>query len=202
MSTYFDTVSMSFTDVGITDEGIDTQDYLEASEGVVKMFELVGTGAFSFVSSDILGNMKKVQAVYDAHPDDCPTLEKLVLFEKDKPLKARSATEALVWLLRGQRFLLVGLQRSFNDPNEELIVSFNKSYDENLKPHHNLLVRSVVPLAMKATPYRKDFYTKLGDPVEKVQEQMKEWLDALESLINRMDRFFESGKLADGFELE
>jgi len=89
--------------------------------------------------------MLTVQAYYDAHPDECPTLEKLVI--RDKDAKDRKVTSAVVWLLRGQLFLLTGLQRSYNDPNEELIVSFSKSYDVTLKRYHNILIRSIVSVS-------------------------------------------------------
>lgn len=52
---------------------------------------------------------------------------------------------------------------------------------------------------MKACPYRKDFYAKLGNPPEKVEEELKKWLDALDSIITRMNRFYEAGGHAKGF---
>jgi hypothetical protein len=39
---------------------------------------------------------------------------------------------------------------------------------------------------MKACPYRKDFYEKLGTPTEKVHEQGKKWLDGLQVIVTRM----------------
>ena len=41
-------------------------------------------------------------------------------------------------------------------------------------------------LAMKACPYRTEFYKKLGDDKTKVDEQMIGWLDALESIVTDM----------------
>ncbi len=43
---------------------------------------------------------------------------------------------------------------------------------------------------MKACPYRKDFYQKLGTDQEKVQRQMQEWLSALETIVSRMQSFY------------
>lgn len=40
MSNYFDTLKRSYTDVDTTD-GINTQQFLEATEGVVKLFGMV-----------------------------------------------------------------------------------------------------------------------------------------------------------------
>lgn len=46
-------------------------------------------------------------------------------------------------------------------------------------------------LAMKACPYRKDFYAKLGPSEEKVRPQLSEWLEALEKIVARMHQFYE-----------
>ena len=39
-------------------------------------------------------------------------------------------------------------------------------------------------LAMNACPYRKDFYAKLGSPIEKVDTQLEAWLGALQHIIS------------------
>ena len=39
---------------------------------------------------------------------------------------------------------------------------------------------------MKACPYRVEFYKKLGDDKATVDKQIKDWLDALEDIVNRM----------------
>jgi hypothetical protein len=43
---------------------------------------------------------------------------------------------------------------------------------------------------MKACPYRKDFYAKLGSPPEKVHEELVKWLDALEKIVKQMQDFY------------
>jgi len=49
-----------------------------------------------------------------------------------------------------------------------------------LKQYHNFLVKKVFALAMKACPYRADFYKKLGENEAEVNTQFEEWLTALE----------------------
>jgi hypothetical protein len=44
---------------------------------------------------------------------------------------------------------------------------------------------SYVQLAMKATPYRKDFYTRLGGPDAEVE--LKAWLEGLEKIVKQME---------------
>ena len=54
---------------------------------------------------------------------------------------------------------------------------------------------------MKACPYRADFYAKLaadpngGSPAsqEKVNEELDKWLTALDSIVTRMENFYEKG---------
>lgn len=51
---------------------------------------------------------------------------------------------------------------------------------------------------MKACPYRKDFYLKLagGDEsaIEKAAAQLKEWLEALEKIVEIIVKFYVDGK--------
>lgn len=42
---------------------------------------------------------------------------------------------------------------------------------------------------MSATPYRKDFYAKLGSDQAKVSEELEKWLSALEAQVAILDEF-------------
>jgi hypothetical protein len=72
--------SQSFADVPITDDGVDTETFLQASDGLVQMFgekivydfansptnaatttELLGSGVFGFVQNDIRSNVAVCQ---------------------------------------------------------------------------------------------------------------------------------------------
>ncbi|GAA98126.1 uncharacterized protein L969DRAFT_85946 [Mixia osmundae IAM 14324] len=198
MPTYFDTVSKSFADVPVTDAGVDTAAFLEASEGVVKLFDLFGSAAFSVVQNDMRGNIEKIKARYNSDKTANATLESLVVNESKE--KKRTATEGLLWLLRGLKFTCTALQRSEKDQSEELSVSFTKAYEVTLRQYHSFVVRPVFSLAMKACPYRKVFYEKLGGdaPAAKVQSELQNWLTGLETVVNRLDKFYEEGKHAKG----
>ena len=54
-------------------------------------------------------------------------------------------------------------------------------------------------LAMKACPYRKDFYGKLGPPTAPVDEELSKWNSALGEIIARLEAFYEKGNHAKGF---
>lgn len=42
---------------------------------------------------------------------------------------------------------------------------------------------------MSATPYRKDFYAKLGSDDAKVQQQLESYLAALEKIVATLNQF-------------
>ncbi len=45
---------------------------------------------------------------------------------------------------------------------------------------------------MSACPYRKDFYIKLGEDPEKVVEELRVWLAALEKVIAILKGFLDT----------
>ncbi|KNZ82194.1 Pleckstrin like proteiny domain-containing family A member, partial [Termitomyces sp. J132] len=198
-------LSKSFADVPVTDAGVDTLAFLEAAEGLVGIFDLLGSTAFSVVQNDIKGNIAKVRARYDAARNLSGTLEKLV--ENEKMEKKRTATEGLLWLLRGLSFTCKALQNSQANKTEELADAFAKSYEGTLKRFHNFVVKGIFAVAMKACPYRADFYKKLaadpsgGPPAsqEKLDEELNKWLAALDAIVARVEAFYEKGSYGKGF---
>jgi len=184
MATFFDSIKRSYENVDITDRGIDTSQFLEASESLVTMFDLLGATAFAVVKNDMNGNIKKIRDRQLSHPLQSATLEGLAVNEKTE--KKPVATEGMMWLFRGLSFTATALRRSVDNPKEELSESFKKSYDVTLKKYHSMFVQPVFALAMKACPYRADFYKKLGADKTKVDKQITGWLDALEHIVNKM----------------
>ncbi|EGG09934.1 uncharacterized protein MELLADRAFT_71146 [Melampsora larici-populina 98AG31] len=192
---YFDTMKRSYSDVTVTDEGVETSTFLEASEELVKLFDLFGSKAFAVVQNDLNGNITKIRTLYQVNKTECSTLERLVEFEKTS--KKRDATQGLLWLTRGLHFTYEGLRRSQKNPTEELSESFVKGYETSLKPHHSFVVRPVFGLAMKACPYRADLYAKLGTP-DRVEVELEKWLTALEKIVQRIQAFYEKGNYGKG----
>jgi hypothetical protein len=84
---------------------------------------------------------QKVRARYDAAPTLSGTLEQLV--ENEKGEKKRTATEGLLWLVRGLSFTCKALQNSQANRAEELSVAFSNSYNGTLKKFHNFVVKGV-----------------------------------------------------------
>ncbi|KAG8841985.1 hypothetical protein FRB91_004518 [Serendipita sp. 411] len=195
MTTYFDTLTTSFADVPL-EPGVDTAKFIDASKGLVKMFDLLGSAAFVVVQKDLNGNIAKLEARLAADPEKSATLEGLLAAEAAEG--DRTASQGLMWLLRGLQFTLIGLQRSLENPTEELSASFNKAYETTLKPFHSWVVRPVFSLAMKSCPYREDFYKKLGSPQERVLSEGKKWLDGLEVIVTKMQTLYAEKNYTQG----
>ncbi|KAF8992715.1 glycolipid transfer protein [Cyathus striatus] len=171
MPPYFETVK-SFADVPISDDGVDTLSFLEASD------DLFGSGIFGFVQSDIRGNIHGVRSRYQATHDHSGTLEKLVRYESGEHQK--HGTPCL-----GLAFTCKALQNMQQDTSSELHVCFKRSYDDVLKHHHSFIIRSVVSVSgIRAVPRRRDFYACIaqGGSVEKLDEELAKWLAGLDKL--------------------
>lgn len=124
---------------------------------------------------------------HDAEPLRSSTLEELVAAENLD--KKTTATQGLVWLLRGLEFTYKALLRSLKNPAEELSDSFSKAYEDSLKKFHSFVVKPIFNLAMKACPYRKDFYASLGGDPTTVEIELGDWLAALENQVLKVQSF-------------
>lgn len=196
MSTFFDEMKKSFVDVPVTDGKVDTANFLEASESLVKLFDLLGSSAFAVVQKDMTGNITKIRTKLLADPAGASTLQDLILSEAGS--KTKTATQGLLWLSRGLQFTAQAMRETINNPTKELTVTFTDAYTQTLSKFHGMLVKPIFKLAMKACPYRKDFFQKLGADQEKVTKQLTEWLVALENIVKVIMDFFASGNYGKG----
>jgi len=187
MSTFFNTCKRNFKDVPVVDGKINTTEFLEAAESVVLLFEVLGNTAFVPVQKDMTSNIKKIRDAQLARPASSGTLQEIV----DSDPKA---AEGLLWLNRGLEFTSLALRKNV-DSDEELSDSFTSSYVESLKKHHNMLVRGIFSVAMRACPYRNEFYKKLGDDQAAVDAEMREWLAALEEIVKILNAYLAQKKI-------
>ncbi|KAL2855286.1 glycolipid transfer protein domain-containing protein [Aspergillus pseudoustus] len=188
--TWFDTLKTSFADVPIdasNDNGIATTEFLEAAEALTSLFDLLGSTAFSPVKNDLNGNIKKVRDRQLAAPGESETLQALVLNELKT--KKHVATEGLVWLVRGLDFTAQALRHNIDNPQKELADSFRDAYGKTLKAHHSFIIKPIFSAAMSATPYRDNFYAKLGSDSKKVQAATKREVEALEERVAILKTF-------------
>ncbi|KAK6464907.1 glycolipid transfer protein domain-containing protein [Scheffersomyces coipomensis] len=196
MSTFFDEMKKNFTEVPVVDDKIDTASFLEASESLVKLFDLLGSSAFAVVQKDMTGNITKIRANLLADPVGSATLQDLVLSEAKG--KSKTATQGLLWLSRGLQFTAQSIRETVDNPSYELTKTFTDAYGKTLSQYHNFLIKPVFKLAMSACPYRKDFFEKLGADQAKVNQQILEWLEALEKIVKSIFEFFASGNYGKG----
>jgi hypothetical protein len=103
---------------------------------------LLSVNDTSSCSSSSLFLVQKVRARYASHPSESETLESLVENEF-KTEKKRTASEGLMWLLRGLNFTGQAMQNAQANPSEELSAAFTKSYDNTLKKFHNFVVKGI-----------------------------------------------------------
>lgn len=54
------------------------------------------------------------------------------------------------------------------------------------------MIKPIFSAAMSATPYRKDFYAKLGENQDQVKREMTAWLKSLEIQVGILKSFLES----------
>jgi len=169
------------------DNAVSTTEFLQAAESLVTLFDVLGSVAFNPVKSDMLGNIKKIRDRQHAAPTVSETLQELVVNELKE--KKHVATEGLLWLTRGLDFTAQALRANQSNASEELSASFRGAYTNTLKPHHSFIIKPIFSAAMGATPYRKDFYNKLGDDEGKVNAALTEWLGALEKVVGILNNF-------------
>ncbi|KAI9890714.1 MAG: hypothetical protein M1814_003644 [Vezdaea aestivalis] len=191
--TFFQTFRKSFTDVPIdaaNGNAISTTEFLEAAESFLPLFDILGSVAFTPVKTDMNGNIKKIRDRQLAFPAESSTLQSLVRSELAS--KKHVATEGLVWLTRGLDFTSQALRQNLDTPAEELSTSFRAAYGKTLKPHHSFMIKPVFSAAMGATPYRKDFYGKLGAELGSVEVEQRIWLEGLEKRVVILKEFMGS----------
>jgi hypothetical protein len=87
----------------------------------------------------------------------------------------------------GLDFTAQALRHNISNPSLELADSFRNAYGNTLKPHHSFVVKPLFSAAMSATPYRKDFYKKLGDDDSKVQAELEKVLAVMNEFLSRKE---------------
>ncbi|KGQ09334.1 Pleckstriny domain-containing family A mem ber 8 [Beauveria bassiana D1-5] len=201
--TIVQTFKRSFVDVPIDEangRAVGTSEFLEAAESLTTIFgalttppfgvDALGSVAFSPVKNDMIGNIKKIRDRQLASPVEGANIQDLC--RNELKTKKHTATEGLLWLVRGLEFTCLALTANTAKPDEELADSFRAAYASTLKPHHSFLVKPIFSAAMSACPYRKDFYAKLGDDGAKVTADLQVYLTALAKIVGILKQFLDS----------
>ncbi|XP_051708828.1 pleckstrin homology domain-containing family A member 8 isoform X1 [Oryctolagus cuniculus] len=127
--TFFSTMNTSFSDIELLeDSGIPTEAFLASCYAVVPVLDKLGPTVFAPVKMDLVGNIKKVNQKYITNKEEFTTLQKIVLHEVEADVAQvrNSATEALLWLKRGLKFLK-GFLTEVKNGEKDIQTALSKS---------------------------------------------------------------------------
>ncbi|CAN2389765.1 glycolipid transporter activity [Pristimantis euphronides] len=200
--TFFSTMSHRFSDLVYEDEeGIPTQYFLDSCYAIVPVLDKLGPTVFAPVKMDFVGNIKKINQKYITNKEELTTLQKIVLHEVNNNLAQvrNSATEALLWLKRGLKFLFQLLAEVKNGENN-IQTALSTAYGKTLRQYHGWVVRGVFALALRAAPSYEGFVAALtvkeGDEKDEffydaMMRDLNIYLPAMEKQLNILDTLYE-----------
>ncbi|KAM3873374.1 pleckstrin homology domain-containing family A member 8 [Diretmus argenteus] len=206
VETFFSTMSHRFSDIRLDDDnGIPTQDFLDSCYAIVPVLDKLGSTVFAPVKMDFVGNIKKINQKLVSDAESFPTLQSIVLQEvqMDVAQVRNSATEALLWLRRGLKFLKEFLSE-VNAGEQDIHGALNTAYGKTLRQYHGWVVRGVFALALRAAPSYQSFTTALvtreGDELKEgfisgMHRDLGLYLPAMEEQLTILDALYEEYNL-------
>lgn len=195
-----------FSDIRLDDDsGIPTQDFLDSCFAIVPVLDKLGSTVFAPVKMDFVGNIKKIHQKMVSDPDSFPTLQAIVLYEVQTGVAQvrNSATEALLWLKRGLKFLKEFLSE-VNAGAQDIQGALNNAYGKTLRQYHGWVVRGVFALALRAAPSYGSFASALvstaGDELKEgftigMHRDLGVYLPAMEKQLAILDALYEQYSL-------
>ncbi|XP_047667446.1 pleckstrin homology domain-containing family A member 8 [Tachysurus fulvidraco] len=202
VETFFSNMSHRFSDISLEDDsGIPTQAFLDSCYAIVPVLDKLGPTVFAPVKIDFVGNIKKVQQKLQSDPDNFPTLQSIVLHEVQMQVAQvrNSATEALLWLKRGLKFLKEFLSE-VDVGEQDIHAALNHAYGKTLRQYHGWVVRGVFALALRAAPSYDGFMAALvcheGDELREsfmsgMHRDLAVYLPAMEKQLAILDALYE-----------
>ncbi|XP_030226587.1 pleckstrin homology domain-containing family A member 8 isoform X1 [Gadus morhua] len=206
VDTFFSTMSHRFSDIRLEDDrGIPTQDFLDSCYAIVPVLDKLGSTVFAPVKMDFVGNIKKINQKWLSDPNSFPTLQSIVLHELQTATAQvrNSATEALLWLRRGLRFLKEFLSE-VHSGEQDIHGALNNAYGRTLRQYHGWVVRGVFALALRASPSYESFTAALvsqeGDQLKPgftsgMRRDLSVYLPAMEDQLGILDDLYDEYSL-------
>ncbi|KAM4736176.1 pleckstrin homology domain-containing family A member 8 [Anableps anableps] len=206
VDTFFNTMSHRFSDMRLDDDnGIPSQEFLDSCYAIVPVLDKLGSTVFAPVKMDFVGNIKKIQQKLMSDPSSFPTLQSIVLHEvqTDVAQVRNSATEALLWLRRGLKFLKEFLSE-INAGEKDIQAALNNAYGKTLRQYHGWVVRGVFALALRAAPTYQSFTAALvsregdeqrSDFTSSMHRDLGVYLPAMEKQLAILDDLYEEYNL-------
>uniref|UniRef100_A0A3Q3VZT8 Pleckstrin homology domain-containing family A member 8 n=1 Tax=Mola mola TaxID=94237 RepID=A0A3Q3VZT8_MOLML len=206
VETFFSTMTHRFSDIRLDDDnGIPTQEFLDSCYAIVPVLDKLGSTVFAPVKMDFVGNIKKIHQKLISDPDSFPTLQSIMLHEVQTNVAQvrNSATEALLWLRRGLKFLKEFLSE-INAGKQDIQGALNNAYGKTLRQYHGWVVRGVFALALRAAPSYQSFSAALvsreGDELKSgfasgMHRDLGVYLPAMEKQLAILDVLYEEYNL-------
>ncbi|KAK5602326.1 Pleckstrin y domain-containing A member 8 [Crenichthys baileyi] len=206
VDTFFSTMSHRFSDMRLDDDnGIPSQEFLDSCYAIVPVLDKLGSTVFAPVKMDFVGNIKKIQQKLMSDPESFPTLQSIVLHEVQTNVSQvrNSATEALLWLRRGLKFLKEFLSE-VNGGEKDIQTALNNAYGKTLRQYHGWVVRGVFALALRAAPTYQSFTAALvsreddeqrSDFTSSMHRDLGVYLPAMEKQLAILDELYEEYNL-------
>lgn len=200
--TFFSMMTHRFSDLVYEGEdGIPTEYFLNSCYAIVPVLDKLGSTVFAPVKMDFVGNIKKINQKYITNKEEFTTLQNIVLHEVNASLAQvrNSATEALLWLKRGLKFLFQFLTEVKNGESN-IQTALRNAYGKTLRQYHGWVVRGVFALALRAAPTYEGFVAALavheGDENHKfffdgMMRDLNLYLPAMEKQLNLLDTLYE-----------
>lgn len=178
----------------INSEGnIDLFLFLEASRGIVKFVELLGT-AFYPVKNDIHGNIEKLLKIHNEDKEKFKYVSNIIEYELDLKDEDKIGIDALLWLKRALEYIQLFLTYFVEDyqekkNTEDLTPYFRKAYELKLKQYHGWFIQQLFSLCIRVAPSRKDLIKLLATGLENfsehdIMEDIQEFLISLNSNLD------------------
>uniref|UniRef100_M3Y0X9 Pleckstrin homology domain-containing family A member 8 n=1 Tax=Mustela putorius furo TaxID=9669 RepID=M3Y0X9_MUSPF len=201
--TFFSTMNTSFSDIELLeDSGIPTEAFLESCYAVVPVLVylfLPSPCLFSPINQSLLF-LQKVNQKYITNKEEFTTLQKIVLHEVEADVAQvrNSATEALLWLKRGLKFLKGFLTEVKNGEKDIQTALKNGAYWSQIRTRFSWA--ALLQLALRAAPSYEDFVAALtikeGDHQKAafsvgMQRDLSLYLPAMEKQLAILDTLYE-----------
>lgn len=148
------------------DKPIELQPFLEASTSLVEFISTFGT-VFMPVRLDMNGNIATLHSTRKDERFKFVTVEDVIEYHLvNRVAEPKTELNALIWLNRALEYVNQFLQLYIKDhekgvKNENLTPLLTEAYHKTLRQYHNLIVRNVVFLCLKAAPTRKKLLSPL-----------------------------------------
>ncbi|XP_039248012.2 pleckstrin homology domain-containing family A member 8-like [Styela clava] len=218
LETFFTTVKVSFRDV--MNEAnqcssdllslVKTETYMEACLEYTKFFDIFAGTLLSPLKNDILGNVEKIRKEFVKDPERYVYIQLIIEDEilRKGHLHSDSATQAVLWMMRGLRTVSAFFNYSTTPEHHSFKIAasaFEEAYSKYLKPYHNFVVCRMFTMGLKLIPnldyFKKqvvycDVDTTSPEVENELFRQVQEYQKAMSEVVSSIEKIYLHHNLA------